>query len=277
MAVTILYPTDFSKCAKDALEYLLEFIRVYPADRLVVVHSIIYNDSVFISSSHKEKENTERYNAARTELDSCIAYIKSKNAGLKVHDILDAGSAVQSIEEISIREKADLIVMGTKGATGLREKIIGSYSSEVISTTICPVLVIPEGCKFGGISNILCTAEFHESELKSVQELLKLTSNIKSRITFLNIGDSIPEQEKKCQYFIDKLNGKELTDVKFELIESDDIVKSIENYVVKHQTELLVTLGKRRDFWKRIAGIKVPESLSFHTNVPLLSFPFAEK
>jgi nucleotide-binding universal stress UspA family protein len=270
---TVLFPTDFSKCANDALGYTLKIFEVIPATKLTILHSIIYNDSSFISSDEKEKENTRRYNEAKERIDEVCKYVKRKKPDISVRQILDSCSPVQSIDMIAEQENVDLIIMGTKGASGIREIIIGSYASKVIKCSPCPVIIVPENFKFSPVKKIVCTTEFHASESEAVIFMLSFAALLNASITFLNIDDDSKSQNKKYNQFREQINESNLQ-IDFQFVHSDDIVKSIENYVSDNPPELLAALGKRRDFWDRIFGKKVPENLSFHTKIPLLSFPF---
>lgn len=274
---TILLPTDFSKCANDALDYALELVKSLPMSRLILLHSIIYNDSFFVGSREKEAENTRRFNEAKSRIDEIVSYIKKKNQQIKVKTMLDAGPPVKIIDLIADKERVDLIIMGTKGASGLREIVIGSYAAKVIKCAGCPVLIVPENFIYKRSSRIVCTTEFHFSEVQSTFYLIELVKRLNASLIFLNISDNVKDQDKKLQSFQKSLKTmKDGVDTQYVLIHSDNILKSIEQYVKENPADLLVTLGKRRDFWKKMFGTKISENLSFHSQVPLLSFPFQE-
>ena len=57
-------------------------------------------------------------------------------------ELLEAPSTVQALVEFSTTEKADLIVIGTRGMTGFKKLVMGSVSSGVASHAPCPVLVV---------------------------------------------------------------------------------------------------------------------------------------
>lgn len=57
-------------------------------------------------------------------------------------ELIGAGSTVQAILEFAASEKADLIVVGTRGMTGFKKLILGSVSSGLVSHSECPVLVV---------------------------------------------------------------------------------------------------------------------------------------
>ena len=57
-------------------------------------------------------------------------------------ELLESSSIVQAIVEYSSTEKADIIVIGTRGNTGFRKLLLGSVSSGVVAHAECPVLVV---------------------------------------------------------------------------------------------------------------------------------------
>ena len=79
----ILVPTDFSESAHNALDYAIGFAGDMNAE-IILMHSIIYNDSGFMSASSKEEENTRRYNYAKYQLDKESAYVTSLNEEIPV-------------------------------------------------------------------------------------------------------------------------------------------------------------------------------------------------
>ncbi|MDG7006834.1 MAG: universal stress protein [Nitrososphaerota archaeon] len=56
-------------------------------------------------------------------------------------ELIEAPSVVEAIVNFSASEKADLIVVGTRGMTGFKQLILGSVSSGLVSHARCPVLV----------------------------------------------------------------------------------------------------------------------------------------
>ncbi len=64
------------------------------------------------------------------------------DSGLKARgELIEAPSVVEAIVKFAAAEKADLIVVGTRGMTGFKQLILGSVSSGLVSHASCPVLV----------------------------------------------------------------------------------------------------------------------------------------
>ena len=67
----------------------------------------------------------------------------AESHGIKARgELIEAGSIVQAIIEFATAEKANLIVVGTRGMTGFKKLILGSVSSGLVSHSECPVLVV---------------------------------------------------------------------------------------------------------------------------------------
>lgn len=59
-----------------------------------------------------------------------------------VGELVEGASAVEAIVSFASAEKADLIVIGTRGRTGFKKLVMGSVSSGVASHAECPVMVV---------------------------------------------------------------------------------------------------------------------------------------
>jgi nucleotide-binding universal stress UspA family protein len=67
----------------------------------------------------------------------------TKDAGISARgELLEASSVVEALVDFATAEKADLIVVGTRGMTGFKKLILGSVSSGLVGHAPCPVLVV---------------------------------------------------------------------------------------------------------------------------------------
>jgi nucleotide-binding universal stress UspA family protein len=57
-------------------------------------------------------------------------------------ELLEASSTVQALTEFTASQKADLLVVGTRGMTGFKKLILGSVSSGLVGHASCSVLVV---------------------------------------------------------------------------------------------------------------------------------------
>ncbi|CAN5532599.1 hypothetical protein BH23BAC1_BH23BAC1_33470 [soil metagenome] len=73
----------------------------------------------------------------------------------------------ENIKALSEELDIDLVVMGTTGATGLKEVFLGSNTSHAIENLDCPVLAIPEHTKFSPINKIFYATDFQSEDIEN--------------------------------------------------------------------------------------------------------------
>jgi len=137
----ILVPIDFSKHSEAALTLAIELARegggsvhLFHAYELPAAIGMSYGIAIPQAVWDGVQE------AARQRLDECFARVRA--AGLSGASHLAAGPAADAITQAAAAEKADLIVMGTRGLTGLKHVLLGSVAERVLRTAPCPVLTL---------------------------------------------------------------------------------------------------------------------------------------
>ncbi len=139
----ILAPTDFSPCAGKALEHAIDLAKVFSA-KIHLLHSFAVNPgSVTPYSTGIPVELVEGlYKAAAERLAEEAEKVKS--AGVEVEQHLEEDYPSQAIITAAEKLSTDLIVMGTRGMTGLKHIVLGSTAERVVRTAPCPVLTVAE-------------------------------------------------------------------------------------------------------------------------------------
>lgn len=134
----ILVPTDFSPCSQQALLYAVNIARHY-GSTLILLH-IIPPQPGF--TPHPRRDETLR--AAWDEMRRFQADLLSKGVlrGIDHHLLVVRGKDWSMIPRILKLQSADLIVMGTRGRTGWKKRIRGSFAESVFRRAACPVLTV---------------------------------------------------------------------------------------------------------------------------------------
>jgi nucleotide-binding universal stress UspA family protein len=139
---TILVPTDFSPDARRALELAIEFAKLSGA-AIHLVHSSFFGaelhglpEPLGVPQDFAEavKRGAQRQ---LEELEKLVA-----NAGLRCTSQVRESSPIAAILDEVERRDADLIVMGTKGLSGLKHVLLGSVAERTVRLAPCPVLTV---------------------------------------------------------------------------------------------------------------------------------------
>src|SRR5207245_9738191 len=96
-------------------------------------------DGYVSPSRHGEVEAGARAQGEK-QLDRLIA--EAKKAGVRVKGLLLEGVPHEQIARAARSKRADLIVIGTHGRTGLAKFFLGSVAGRVVSIAPCPVLTV---------------------------------------------------------------------------------------------------------------------------------------
>jgi universal stress protein A len=140
----ILYATDYSKASRRAREKAIEFAKDYDAE-LWVVHVIVPTTAYV---SEQEFGGAELYvkleESARQEAESSMKRLMAalQKAKVKAKSLLLRGSPHEQIVKAAKSKRADMIVIGTHGRTGLSKLFMGSVAGRVVTMATCPVLTV---------------------------------------------------------------------------------------------------------------------------------------
>jgi universal stress protein A len=139
----ILHATDFSKASARALNEAVELAKQNRAE-LAIVHVIeptpyVAGDELGTAEIYTKLEETAKQNA-EASMSKLLKRLNKPN--MKVQGFLLTGPASDEIVNAAKKKKANMIVIGTHGRTGLSKLLMGSVAGKVISLATCPVLTV---------------------------------------------------------------------------------------------------------------------------------------
>jgi nucleotide-binding universal stress UspA family protein len=138
MFKNIVMAVDGSEYSHRAVEYARSLAERYEAN-LWLLH-VFSHTSDLLGYQDFEKLYAKRKSAGQTILDDAQKILGSTT--FKVHAELLEGSEAEAILTVAENNKADLIVMGTRGFGAVKGLLVGSVSRKVIHLSKCPVMVI---------------------------------------------------------------------------------------------------------------------------------------
>jgi nucleotide-binding universal stress UspA family protein len=140
----VLFPTDFSEMANQALPYAIKMAKVSGAE-LIMLHAItLYEHDPNDPEHHFPSLQTycsEVTEAAENGFQVCIERIG--DSGVNVRKAIVQGISPHAAILEFVRDEGDigLIVMSTHGRSGLSHVLLGSVAENVIRYADCPILV----------------------------------------------------------------------------------------------------------------------------------------
>jgi nucleotide-binding universal stress UspA family protein len=133
---TIVLATDGSKYSTAAAERAIAFAKSYGGELKVL--SVVDVPAEFYGEAPQAVEDLVR--KAKGFVDDVKK--QAETAGVKAETFVGEAEAYQAINNLAQEQKANIIIMGSHGRTGLRRLLMGSVTEKAIGYAPCPVLVV---------------------------------------------------------------------------------------------------------------------------------------
>ena len=272
----ILVPTDFSENAWNALTYgIALFKKTRCTFYIVHVHPIApYSGgeaAMYASPEILEKSILKESNEQLQELLHKIERLPF-NTKHTFHTSAHYGFFTDHIKEEVNHKNIGLVIMGTKGASGLKAVSVGTNTGNVMTKVPCSVLAVPADAEYGRPKEIAFATDFQLGyDTKVLSELKDLAMSYKSALHFLYIatkGESLSDNQLKNRellrnYFADM-------ECSFHTLTGKKLDEAVQSFNESRDLDLLVMVAKNLNFLERILFRPTVEKISYHTTVPFL-------
>ena len=170
----ILVPTDFSKQATDALDVAIQLVKIIKAEITVfhIVEAPIPSGGIFVATEFIPPSEEMEYlkntvEEARLKMATLVKEVRATHQ-FNILPEIAIGNPYAHISSYIVDKEVDLVVMGSKGSSGIEEFLIGSTTEKVIRKSKCPVLTVKSKIDILTIKDIVFASDFDEDELSKV-------------------------------------------------------------------------------------------------------------
>lgn len=276
----VLIPTDFSENSWNAFKYAIALFKEITCNFYVLNVSQINDGQVKAASIgiSLKKENPESQippiDRLQTFLQRAHMLPSSKKHYFSV--IHENGYLIDCIRKFVAEKQIDLIVMGTKGASGIKKLIIGSNTGEVITKVRCNNLVVPEKASFKIPKEIVFPTDFNlfytAAVLESISEVLRVGN---SHLRVMNVvqlrGAVLNEfQKNNREYLKGHLDEHFPNSHSFHTITNKKVAPAIDCFVQSWNAAMIVMVAKNLNFLQQILFDSSIEQVSFQSKTPFL-------
>ena len=255
----LLLPTDFSDISLNALRYSRSFAEAIAAD-ITVMHACESRLNRFWLPRKK-------HDAIHQQLTE---FITKGNGGLpdeNIHLMILRGKLDEVISQACMAGQFKYVVIGKKHAYNTFPKIKGTKTSQLFASSHCPVLVVPAGTGFEGISNILVVGGQYRSMDPSVQEnILSLSLRFGANLHYLHFT----QEPLAWEYNQEILNKKNFLVQKS--IPEDLAAEGILDYVQDNSIDLVVMMRNKQKTFETLFSYGAEQQSLSLLDIPLLVF-----
>lgn len=266
----ILVPTDFSDCANHAID-VAKSISIKSGAELLILHlEEVMPEVAHVLHQTAAEDNPHHVGHARYQLQRVVDTFE--NDGVKAKGIFVPNDGRESIEDYIKPYEIDFMVMGSHGAKGIREAIIGSKTQKVIRKSSVPVLVIKKPIKNFFPKRILFASTFREDVHKPLKEVVAFAKFWKAELdlVFLNLLAHLIEEHEAKRIMAKQMES--CPDVAFTLniSETNDEEWGISKFARLIKSDVIAVVYDTHTGFNRLFNSSVAEKLINHEETPVL-------
>jgi nucleotide-binding universal stress UspA family protein len=265
----ILFPTDFSKNANHALQYALRISKDFNATlHIINAYQLPYNQT--IPSTYKLLDALKE--SSTHELIKCVNNIKSNPdyKALKVKHYAILGNLVNVVADIEKDISFDLIVLGTKGVSGIKEVLIGSNAEQIVYHANTSVFVIPDNAPEFSFVKAVFAADFKpikDSSVFSTYLTMCKKYQTENQVIHFVSSENKPDDTLKETKYLNTLFSTIKHTFYTEI--ANDILKGISQFVEKNNHSLLVVFSRKYSFIETIFHKSITDKLTCRSKLPI--------
>ncbi len=272
----ILVPVDFSKPSENALRVAAKLAQRNNA-KIHVLHVIELAESLF---------GAEQFNVDDEQIIFFMKLAKKKFSDfldkdflndIETNDLVEVGSATFGIKEAVKDQDIDLIIMGSNGASGLEEVLIGSNTEKVVRHSNVPVLVVKQDIESLDFKTVLFATDF---ELENVEAYNKAKTfadsfGAKMKLVYVNLpGNQFYSTSEVTNHMRNFLNEVQVPLNHENIIIYNDytIEQGVLNAANNENAELIAMPTHGRKGLSHFFNGSIGEDVVNHSDLPVITF-----
>ena len=275
MMLRILVPIDFSENAWNATQYAIQFF-----EKQEVIFHFLYIDSkgrledevdlyrsgfsISERNGNDPKNNMQRWmeHLYQLPVNSNHSYLNNiKNVPF-----------IRGLRDYITEHQINFMILGTKGASGIKTVTIGSKTDEIITKIKCNALIIPEKASLTSSLNIAFLTDYNINFTTTVLDgLRRFAAYYMSAAKILRVThnkEKLSDVQKRNRDYL-KSQLEEINH-SFHVVENKDLEDSFEAFTHKMQIGIVVMIAKNLNLFQKLLFTPKVAHFTYSTTIPFL-------
>ena len=265
----ILVPTDFSSIANNAIDYAIEIAADF-GSQILLYHVYAFDRFNYDLNLPKEKQPYKREVTQKMKMTKRRFEEIAGKKGIELHTFVEEDSFYSLFKTTVIQQRVDMVVMGSKGASGLSKYIFGSVAASALEMTEVPLLIIPPGHRFRPPENMVLALGTQDVPARVLAPLRALALKYNAQITLLTV---LKDSEKDAPFTSITIEGVKTNCC--EIAMSHSVSDTITHYVQNENLDLLCMIRKKKGFFENFFKRSITKVQVFSSKVPMMVLPQA--
>ena len=269
----ILVPTDFSSQAENALRVAVQLAKKFNSEiHLLHVLELPLHKVDALSSYNNKPEAIYFMKLAQKKFEELAEkdYLKD----LVLHEHVEFHEIFKGVFHVCKKESIDLIVMGSNGATGFKEMLVGSNTEKVVRTSETPVLVVKNEHKKFKVKDFVFASDFKDESKETYKKVIKFAEVLGAKIHLLMVNTPFKfitsnKANNRMENFANDFDFKKYTLNRFN---DNSIEEGIMNFSQSIDADLIGMSTHGRQGISHFFNGSIGEDLVNHARRPVITF-----
>ena len=273
----ILLPTDFSKNAWQAIVYAIELYKKEQCDFYIL--NVFSATGDVITGLINMEPGSEAYETAKLESENNLAKILDmlafRDHGNTKHHFETKSvynHVVEAIKNVVEEKDIELIVMGTKGKSAVKNRMFGGVAIDIMEKVRnCPVIVVPDMAKHNMPKEIVFPTSYKTPlKRRELQYLIDLTKNCNAAIRVLHVAEEAvlsEEQLSNQKLLAEYFNSVPHT---FHSLSHTEILSAINCFVQSRDSDMVAFINKKHMFFGSLLSHPLVKEIGYDSTVPIM-------
>lgn len=273
----VLLPTDFSANAFNAITYALQlyqhitcdfyFLNVFTVNGYSIDNMMVPEPGdVGFETSRKASE--EGFEKLMEVLDR-----NQHNSKHTYHTISSYNSLVYGIKHVVAQKDIDIVVMGTKGATGSKSVIFGTNAVDVMEQlSECPVIAIPSDYVFSSLKEIVFPTDYKTSfKRRALNYLIEIARLNAAAIRVLHIEEDskLSKTQESNKALLQSIFEK--VEHSFHTLSNIKVHSGIGAFIESRDSDMVAFINRKHRFFGSMLSKPLVKEIGYHSKIPILA------
>ena len=267
--MNLIVPVDFSEQSRSAAEFAASMSRLHGGN-LHLVHVLVPID---------DEPEYLPLKAMDVKYNTVFEMYALQEKLRKTYDVrtscdLVPGDITEQIISAARRTKADLIIMGNQGNSGLRKHLYGSHSTSVMDTSPVPVLTLPEGFVFNELRRMVYATDYSYSNLADIKGIADIARMFDAVISLIHVKKNSINSMENSRYDFEELirANVDYDNISFDACDNTDTAEGLSKLLRAQHADVLIIPNRRRSLAEKTPGRTESEAFVFDLDIPLLVY-----
>ncbi len=265
----ILVPTDFSDNAWVAIRYAVN-LAIDKKKSLTILHTFFPFYSSFTSMEHNVAMFEEAEKVAEAEMDLIRKVLDENYPDLDYECLCLEGGLSEVITKENKDEDFGMIVMGTKGASGLQYTIMGSNTFDVINKTNIPVLAVPDKTVYK-LNKVGVLTNYKRSDVTVLNKLTNIIGYDFSTALLHVREDADGLEQAYAEAWRDVVKEEtKLQEVSVSIRKGERVQVVVNEMMAEEEVDLLLVTNNAKSFIRNLFSRNLVKALALKPQIPIL-------